>query len=230
MSHYSLTVRGHPPPRRGSRHHCSRRRRHCSPASPRRLRRREDRRMDRSRTHQGRPPRTEPRPPPHHQEHQAPAQDHGGVRAADTADDVAGAARACSGSQLPAPLLIAPMVKLHSPSPPTSPPSRRSSSCSSALRGCDSPTRRAASRAANKSGATSCAPAAAPRCHHTCGDQLPFLHTVLAARSPLREQCGSGVQRQTPSRFTPLPRQAFPCLLRPGVCFQAVWHQRAAAL
>jgi len=149
---------------------------------------------------------------------------------ADTADDVAGAARACSGSQLPAPLLIAPMVKLHSPSPPTSPPSRRSSSCSSALRGCDSPARRAASRAANKSGATSCAPAAAPRCHHTCGDQLPFLHTVLAARSPLREQCGSGVQRQTPSRFTPLPRQAFPCLLRPGVCFQAVWHQRAAAL
>ena len=66
---------------------------------------------------------------------------------ADTADDVAGAARACSGSQLPAPLLIAPMVKLHSPSPPTSPPSRRSSSCSSALRGCDSPARRAASRA-----------------------------------------------------------------------------------
>jgi len=67
---------GHPPPRRGSRHHRPHRRRHRSPTRPRRLRHREDRRMDRSRTHQSRPPRTEPRPHPQEQKHQTVARHH----------------------------------------------------------------------------------------------------------------------------------------------------------
>jgi len=161
--------------------------------------------MDRSRTHQGRPPRTEPRPPPHHQEHQAPAQDHGGVRARRHR----GRRGRCRPSMLrlaatgPAPHRAHGEASLPITADITAVPTVLQLLFRTARMRQPRQARRVAG--ANKSGATSCAPAAAPRCHHTCGDQLPFLHTVLAARSPLREQCGNGVQRQTHPGSRPCP-------------------------